>query len=72
MMLVGFMSHHSNRREDRQFRFFFRRSPSLKLTYKSNWQKANSYDQAMDFKLGSSRYVLPCFATIFYISSCQK
>ena len=55
MMLVGFQSHHSNRKEDRRYKFFFRRSRSLKLAYKSGWQKANSYDRIMDFKLSSSQ-----------------
>ena len=58
LFLVGFESYHSNHREDRRFKFFFRRHMKIKMYSSSPWKKANSYDNPMNFKIERNQGII--------------
>jgi len=55
--LVGFSSHHDNRREDRIYRFFTARSNSFALHHCSGWRTLNDYDRPINLQLGDEEVI---------------
>jgi len=55
--LVGFSSHHDNRREDRIYRFFTARLNNFVLGQCSRWRTLNNYDRPINLQLGDEEVI---------------
>jgi len=55
--LTGMESHHWNKKEDRQFKFFCGRSSSIKVYNCKGWRSLNDPDRPMDLVLASDEII---------------